>query len=116
MSFLREAAVDLIIALQKHGIPKEIEIQFSRLCQECTRSAETETAMLKRKHSCPEWDYMVIDEDSPEFESCICYTEPKKEWVGLTDEEIVAEIPITTRRPATTFARAIEAKLKEKNT
>lgn len=88
MSFLREAAVDLIIALQKHGIPKEIEIQFSRLCQECTRSAETETAMLKRKHSCPEWDYMVIDEDSPEFESCLCYAEPQKEWVGLTDEDI----------------------------
>jgi hypothetical protein len=45
------------------------------------------------------------------------YTAPqKKEWVGLTDEEILAEIPITTIRPATTFARAIEAKLKEKNT
>jgi hypothetical protein len=43
-------------------------------------------------------------------------TPPKREWVGLTDEEILAEIPITTIRPATTFARAIEAKLKEKNT
>lgn len=40
---------------------------------------------------------------------------PKREWVGLTDEEILAELPVTTSRPATSFARAIEAKLKEKN-
>ena len=39
----------------------------------------------------------------------------ERTWVGLTDEEILAEIPITTHRPATSFARAIEAKLKEKN-
>ncbi len=39
----------------------------------------------------------------------------KREWVGLTDEEIVAELPVTTSRPATSFARSIEAKLKEKN-
>jgi hypothetical protein len=36
-------------------------------------------------------------------------------WVGLTDEEILAELPVTTSRPATSFARAIEAKLREKN-
>jgi hypothetical protein len=128
MSFLREAAVDLIIALQKHGIPKEIEIQFSRLCQECTRSAETETAMLKRKHSCPEWDYMVIDEDSPEFEACLCYAEPQKEWVGLTDEEIIkcfdsvafgqVEDDLIINKHVNIFRaiHGIEAKLKEKNT
>ena len=39
----------------------------------------------------------------------------ERTWVGLTEEEILAEIPITTHRPATSFARAIEAKLKEKN-
>ena len=38
-----------------------------------------------------------------------------RKWVGLTDEEILAELPVTTSRPATSFARAIEAKLKEKN-
>jgi len=40
----------------------------------------------------------------------------KREWVGLTEEEVLAELPVTTSRPATSFARAIEAKLKEKNT
>ena len=47
---------------------------------------------------------------------------PRKEWVGLTDEEIVAvnkeegtcwEVPDSL---AITVAKAIEAKLKEKNT
>ena len=136
MSFLREAAVDLIIALQNHGIPKEIEIQFSRLCQECTRSAESETAMLKRKHSCPDWDYMVIDEDSPEFESCLCYegidctdeqlieevrrrgfvirdAQIGKKWVELTEADIYEAMDFDDEFE---FARAIEAKLKEKNT
>jgi len=47
---------------------------------------------------------------------------PKREWVGLTDEELVAayisvgdkEWAIGGMRDATKFARAIEAKLKEK--
>jgi hypothetical protein len=42
----------------------------------------------------------------------------KREWVGLTDEEI-ATISKETHfesKPVTAFARAIEAKLKEKNT
>ncbi len=44
---------------------------------------------------------------------------PQREWVGLTDDEIV-EIanapPADDARPVHSFARAIEAKLKEKNT
>jgi len=39
---------------------------------------------------------------------------PKKEWVGLTDEEIYFEMPY--KDTLFEFARAIEAKLKEKNT
>jgi hypothetical protein len=37
---------------------------------------------------------------------------PKREWVGLTDEEIYAPWPLATRIE---FARWVEAKLKEKN-
>lgn len=47
---------------------------------------------------------------------CEFWEPPQRQWVGLTDAEIIAEMPVTTFRPATTFARAIEAKLKEKNT
>jgi predicted transglutaminase-like cysteine proteinase len=40
---------------------------------------------------------------------------PKKEWVGLTDEEVwrMSQFNCGTRGE---FARALEAKLKEKNT
>ena len=42
-----------------------------------------------------------------------CYTEPQRTWVGLTDEEINAAASCQSWKP---FAKAIEAKLKEKNT
>jgi hypothetical protein len=38
---------------------------------------------------------------------------PEREWVGLTDEEINAAASCQSWKP---FAKAIEAKLKEKNT
>ena len=44
---------------------------------------------------------------------------PRKTWVGLTDEEILKFqdiVPNTLGYDLTEFARAIEAKLKEKNT
>jgi hypothetical protein len=41
---------------------------------------------------------------------------PKKEWVGLTDEEIHDMNGYEEDRRMYRFARAIEAKLKEKNT
>lgn len=44
------------------------------------------------------------------------YTAPqRRDWVGLTDEEIMSLVPVDGNRPATTFARSIEAKLWEKN-
>jgi hypothetical protein len=44
---------------------------------------------------------------------------PQRTWVGLTDEEIVlivAECAASHQHTDIHFARAIEAKLKEKNT
>ena len=46
---------------------------------------------------------------------------PQRTWVGLTDEEIKAVIAQVSQIPpidytTTTYAKAIEAKLKEKNT
>jgi hypothetical protein len=26
----------------------------------------------KKKHFCPDWDFMAIDETCPEFEACTC--------------------------------------------
>jgi hypothetical protein len=51
---------------------------------------------------------------------CPLYTAPPKpEWVGLTDEEILdidEEVMKAPRNYCVKFARAIAAKLKEKNT
>jgi hypothetical protein len=53
--------------------------------------------------------------------TCISSKPPKREWVGLTDEEVSEiidkEIGFNSCfGPEESFARAIEAKLKEKNT
>ena len=29
-----------------------------------------------KQHFCPEWDFLEIDENSPEFEACLCYKKP----------------------------------------
>ena len=61
----------------------------------------------------------VVGLHSSILQGCMCQysmqAPPQRTWVDLTDEEILAEIPITTYLPVTSFARAIEAKLKEKN-
>ena len=44
------------------------------------------------------------------------FTQPKREWVGLTDEEMQQTCYKTFSLDPYIIARAIEAKLKEKNT
>lgn len=73
MSFLRDAAVDMVVSLKGYNLSKDAEIALHRLQTEIVRSQEVENMVTKRKHSCPDWDYMIIDEDSPEFASCLCY-------------------------------------------
>jgi len=68
--------------------------------------------MTSRTHT-PE-DIKKIDD---EFKAVLTtkFFKEKKEWVGLTDEEVwhMSQFNCGTRGE---FARAIEAKLKEKNT
>jgi hypothetical protein len=56
----------------------------------------------------------IIPADEEQLKRIAKLVEPKKEWVGLTDEEIYFEMPY--KDTLFEFARAIEAKLKEKNT
>lgn len=60
-------------------------------------------------------DWMLTEIEPPPYvtESMPLYAAPRQ-WVGLTDEEIY-QIGLDTPIGATNFARAIEAKLKEKN-
>ncbi len=53
------------------------------------------------------------------FDKCFAESAPQRTWVGLTDDEIVlivAECAASHQHTDNHFARAIEAKLKEKNT
>jgi hypothetical protein len=77
-------------------------------CEDCP----VEVVEPEQEPVCPDCKAKVL------YECVACSSNnypPQRTWVGLTEEEILAEIPITTHRPATSFARAIEAKLKEKN-
>jgi hypothetical protein len=60
------------------------------------------------KELCPEiadWQAELIAE----------HAEPKREWVGLTDEEIFETHKQVDSMQYLTFGKALEAKLKEKN-
>ncbi|CAB4126970.1 hypothetical protein UFOVP77_38 [uncultured Caudovirales phage] len=69
-----------------------------------------------------EWAYKYMSWDTPtviNLPKIPLYTEPpQRTWVGLTDEEITTTSKEThfEPKPVTAFARAIETKLKEKNT
>jgi hypothetical protein len=91
MSFLRDAAVNLVVALKGHTLPKQAEIALHVLSNEIARSAEVEENQKKRKHSCPDWDYMIIDEDSPEFGACLCFTQKPDAWVADVGEKPTEE-------------------------
>ena len=36
-------------------------------------------APKKHLHRCPEWDYLEICEDDPEFEACLCFREGEED-------------------------------------
>jgi hypothetical protein len=67
-------------------------------------------------HKCEFANGACIHCEATEREECegwIC--PPKRPWVGLTDEELWDTAGYKEDRESFRFARAIEAKLKEKN-
>ena len=102
-----------IIKAERERISNLIKARGRKALKEVlTELPENQT---KCKHSCPDWDYMVIDEDSPEFDACLCYKKPNKEWIGITLEEIDEIYRTGWFHVHYDLAFAIEAKLKEKN-
>ena len=64
------------------------------------------------------YDEPVIDESAAKRIATALGWEPKREWVGLTSEEIAADVKehiAVGTRSFEEFARRIEASLKEKN-
>jgi hypothetical protein len=62
--------------------------------------------------------FAQVCETDPEFYVPLYTAPPQREWQGLTDEEIMSLLPGAVRLPPgwSETVRAIEAKLKEKNT
>jgi len=65
-----------------------------------------------------EVEQMGYDEKPMPNQYRVYISPPQREWVGLTDEEIMSLLPGAVRLPTgwSETVRAIEAKLKEKNT
>jgi hypothetical protein len=66
--------------------------------------------------------HLAFDDELGDMDGCdiepLYTAPPQREWVGMTDEEIKKEqhrIDWTAEHTYANFARAIEAKLKEKN-
>jgi hypothetical protein len=71
-----------------------------------------------RFHDRNMWCYVDHLTDLPQDKFKPLYTTPpQREWVGLTDEEVMSLLPGAVRLPPgwADTVRAIEAKLKEKN-
>lgn len=144
MSFLRDAAVSLVVSLKGYKLTRDANAALHVLSNEIARSIEVEENFKNNKHSCPDWDYMIIDKNSPEFDACLCYRSnhdflnfsddtlieevrrrgftirdaqisPKREWIGLTYEERSYYLQSAHNTGWWAAAKIIEAKLKEKN-
>jgi hypothetical protein len=85
-----------------------------------TKEADRESLLQAVEPNCYGDGNVYRGMRSRNSETKIIYTEAKKEWVGLTDDEIDISIYATSSlikgQAVVEFARAIEAKLKEKNT
>jgi hypothetical protein len=149
-------ALDVLSVHPEHG-----GNAFTRAADELRKAINEQ----EKRHLCPDWDFMEITVEDPEFDACLCfpseqkpslwlaiaqdgrvkyttdssralnwkrsgsyrlvrdyYTAPtKREWVGLTDEEIYDYANKFLYQHGSnygikSFGKAIEDKLKEKNT
>lgn len=94
---------------------------MAKPCIDCADRKLQAFKQPKRKEGCAECGKLPSDGWAL---YCVKCSEPVRKWVGLTDEEVRAayctisdkEWAIGGMSDAEPFARAIEAKLKEKNT
>ena len=107
------------LSIGEHAIclPAEIDTAMDALDQAITEAEQQEPVYLIWMKAHCAWmhtDREVFDKTHDEFRWLLYTTPPKREWQGLTDNEI-ALVNADYPHPQG-FARAIEAKLKEKNT
>ena len=117
MTELRKAAERALEALEAHadiGIKSDKQIEALR--QALAQPEQEPVAWVLHRELFWSSEYAVISEDGDN--AIPLYTAPpKKKWVGLTDKEITkaGDLDLDSTWGWYDFARAIEAKLKEKN-
>jgi hypothetical protein len=114
MTDLRKAAEMALKYFEDAYGLEDTEVAIKEALRKALEQPEQEPVCFLRETS---WSYEIAPWDDPN--GIPVYTAPpKKEWVGLTDEEIQAErhkLDTTAGWTYDHFARAIEAKLKDKN-
>ena len=102
-------------AEESHKTKEAIETLRARLAQQvCSRCGKVNPAEI---HTCTPLDPLLEALRVPDY-SKAGFASPQREWVGLTDEEInetAAGNVEGERMLPYSFARAIEAKLLDKN-
>ena len=89
----------------KHGVPKVIYLQ---VCD------DPNCDVLYDDHDGITWCSHRIDKTDVKY--VLAKDKPQRTWVGLTDEEKLVANQMWRVMDADGFIKAIEAKLKEKNT
>ena len=107
---LKHYEVALLLAFPK-GASGEVFEHWNK-ARQAIAEAEGISLMPIKHHVGPKWDGDINPDSLEEIEIDL----PKREWVGLTDEEIHNTEGYQEDRALFRFAQAIEAKLRSKNT
>ena len=98
----------------------DLERRMAKIEAQPVEQAEKQEPDFWIGYNPSEGGQFLIDADKPSNEQIALYefepvytAPPKREWVGLTDDEVVA---CWARPDIFSIAHAIEAKLKERNT
>jgi len=127
-----EMALDALDEINKLSVgekaiclPAEIDDAMEALRQALAQPEQEPVAWLEpewQEKICPEFGYEVTITDDHPRDLCwipLYTAPPKREWVGLTEEELEPLCDLWKVSYGSVyvdeFARAIEAKLKEKN-
>jgi hypothetical protein len=108
---MRQEAIELIVALKGHTLPKGVENAYNRLCKAITEAEKQEPVAWMWKDGSIKFgavDLVRTGLGRPSTSP----PQPQREWVGLTDDEIDGLVKNTRWHE---LIKATEAKLKEKN-
>lgn len=87
------------------------EIKALRQALAITSPRVVDTAEAEKRHCCPEWDFLEITKDDPEFEACLCFSQKPDAWIADVGEppteeekrEHVTDGPTCWCGPETTY-------------